>query len=163
MPDDVMPEADALENPASEKREPPEKEKRLATFVALLLTFSAIFTLLSSWEDTSVTGSNYEIITTEFNRTQATLLSQSKALQNYTIYSYYLTNQTLNDGLNTAIETAGDDSATDAMRVAQEQSSYLAPYNRYFSPGNYLRLFQRNSRSHSERGNTNKPFLDRRP
>jgi len=26
-----------------------------------------------------------------------------------------------------------------------------------------LRLFQRNSRSHSERGNTNKPFLDRRP
>jgi len=26
-----------------------------------------------------------------------------------------------------------------------------------------VRLFQRNSRSHSERGNTNKPFLDRRP
>jgi len=32
-----------------------------------------------------------------------------------------------------------------------------------FQQGYGVRLFQRNSRSHSERGNTNKPFLDRRP
>ena len=71
------------------KREPPISYQHLSTFVTILLVLSSVFTLLSSWEERiSVTDMNYAIITTEFNRTQASMLSQAQARQNYTIYSY---------------------------------------------------------------------------
>jgi len=126
--------APPTEAPAKDdgKREPPASYKRLSSILSLLLVLSAIFTVMASWEgevDTSTSGIN----AIEFNYTQAQIISQAVARQNYATYGYYWTNQQIADGL------AALPDQTPEIQSLQKQTATLATFARRLFPGRYLK------------------------
>jgi hypothetical protein len=133
---ETTPPEESIEGGADEKEpEPPESYKRVSLFVAIMLAYSAVITMLAGWEtEIGISGLTNDILIAEFNRTEANIISHAEAYLNYTVYGYYLAHQTMSDTLNAEITAESE-----APILAQaDEAQWLADSNRYFFPGSYL-------------------------
>jgi hypothetical protein len=156
MSENEKPQAADAPAEADGKREPPPGYKRLSSILSLLLSLSVIFTVMASWE-AEVDTSSSEITAIEFNYTQAQIISQAAARQNYATYGYYWVNQQMADSL------AALPNQTPEIEAMQQEASLIASYTRHLFPGRYLKPdggydFERNAREEMAALSLNTPL-----
>jgi len=111
--------------------------------VAILLTVAAIYSTFAAWSATliDIEPIDYVGIVALLNRERTTIINRSEAIQNKTIYTYYLQHQLYTDSLEAQLgDSSGSEEEVSRLNEQFDESASLAAQSRYFFPGQYLNV-----------------------
>ncbi|MFZ4827421.1 MAG: hypothetical protein ACOYLB_08695 [Phototrophicaceae bacterium] len=111
--------------------------------VAILLTVAAIFSTFAAWSATliDIETIDYEGMVALVNRERTTIINRSEAIQNKTIYTYYLQHQLYTDSLEAQLsDSLASEEELARLNQRYEESSSLTAQARFFFPGQYLNV-----------------------